>query len=69
MYRYKNADKEATSKKKTIKLKFRKIENNIELENIILTKLEPLISPEVIAHELNIHHQTIYSYIYRSNQA
>lgn len=67
VYRYNNADKKATLRRKQSKLKYRKIENNIELESIILTKLEPLISPEVIAHELNIHHQTIYSYIYRSN--
>lgn len=67
IYRYINADKKAKARRKKSKLKYRKIENNVELENIIKNKLQPLVSPEVIAHELNIHHQTIYSYIYRSN--
>jgi len=67
IYRFRNADKKAGVRRKQSKLNYRKIENNIELENKIITQLNPLISPEVVAHELGIHHQTIYSYISRSN--
>ncbi len=28
--------------------------------------LEPLVSPEVVAHMVGIHHQTIYTWVYRS---
>jgi IS30 family transposase len=67
LYRFRNANKKARIRRKQSKLNYRKIENNIELENKIIAKLNPLISPEVVAHELNIHHQTIYSYVSRSN--
>ncbi|HDQ16743.1 MAG TPA: hypothetical protein ENN31_01310 [Candidatus Vogelbacteria bacterium] len=33
---------------------------------MIERSLNPLVSPKVIAQNLGIHHQTIYSYIYRS---
>lgn len=44
----------------------RKIENNDELRARIEKRLHPLVSPEVVAHEQGIHHQTIYSWIERS---
>jgi IS30 family transposase len=66
-YRARNADKKTEERRKQSKLKYRLIENNIELERKIKKMLHPLISPEVVAHGLGIHHQTIYSYIYRSN--
>lgn len=67
IYIFHSAVRKARHRRKLSKLKYRKIENDVELENKIKEKLNPLISPEVVAHELNIHHQTIYSYIYRSN--
>lgn len=48
------------------KVVYRKIENNTVLRTLLERRLEPLISPEVAAHEVGIHHQTIYSWIYRS---
>jgi len=67
VYRFRNANKKAKERREKSKIKYRKIENDVELEDKIKTQLNPLVSPEVVAHELNIHHQTIYSYIYRSN--
>jgi len=60
------ADRQAKERRKKSKQKYRLIENNINLSRLIEEKLEPLISPEVIAHEFKIHHQTIYSWLYRS---
>jgi IS30 family transposase len=48
------------------KVQYRKIDTNPTLIKKIEEKLEPLVSPEVIAHENGIHHQTVYSYIYRA---
>jgi transposase, IS30 family len=67
IYRFRNADRKAKNRRRQSKLKYRKIENDPELKKKIDKKLNPLISPEVVAHEVGIHHQTIYSYIYRSN--
>ena len=67
IYRFRNADRKAKSRRRQSKLKYRKIENDPELKKQIDKQLNPLISPEVVAHEVGIHHQTIYSYIYRSN--
>jgi transposase, IS30 family len=67
IYRFKNADKKSKQRRLQSKLGYRKIENDIVLENKIQKKLNPLVSPEVVAHELGIHHQTIYTYIYRTN--
>jgi IS30 family transposase len=67
IYRFKNAERKAKNRRKQSKIKYLKIENDIELKKKIDKKLEPLISPEVVAHQLGIHHQTIYSYIYRTN--
>jgi len=67
IYRFHNAIRKTKERREQSKLNYQKIENNLELEKQIKQKIHPLISPEVIAHELNIHHQTIYSYIYRSN--
>lgn len=61
-----SANRLARERRKNSKQRYRLIENNTELSRLIEKKLEPLISPEVIAHELKIHHQTIYSWIYRT---
>jgi transposase, IS30 family len=60
------ANRLARERRENSKQKYRLIENSLELSKIIEKRLEPLISPEVIAHELKIHHQTIYSWLYRT---
>lgn len=56
----------AVRRRKKSKQKYRKIENDLVLEKEIESQLTPLRSPEVVAHELGIVHQTIYSWIDRS---
>lgn len=56
----------ARERRKLSKVGYRKIENDIKLAIDIESKLEPLVSPEVVAHVVGTHHQTIYSWIYRS---
>lgn len=48
------------------KAKYRKIENDPALAQRIISRLHPLISPEVIAHDEIVSHETIYAWIYRS---
>jgi len=61
-----SANRLARERRQNSKQKYRLIENNSQLSKTIEEKLEPLISPEVIAHDLKIHHQTIYSWLYRT---
>jgi IS30 family transposase len=56
----------AVQRRKRSKQKYRKIENNPVLEKEIESQLTPLRSPEVVAHELGIVHETIYAWIARS---
>lgn len=56
----------ARERRKKSKQKYRKIENDPVLKKEIETLLHPLRSPEVIAHEVGVAHQTIYSWIERS---
>lgn len=65
-YHATHADTLATKRRHESKRAYRKIESDILLEKDILERLCPLVSPEVIAHELGIAHGTIYSWIYRS---
>lgn len=44
----------------------RKIETDMRLAKRIEGRLCPLVSPEVIAHDENVCHETIYAWIYRS---
>jgi IS30 family transposase len=60
------ADRRAKERRKNSKQRYRVIENNPDLSRAIEKKLEPLVSPEVLAHEFKIHHQTIYSWLYRT---
>lgn len=48
------------------KTAFRKIEYDPERAHRIESCLHPLVSPEVVAHEEGIAHETIYAWIYRS---
>jgi len=57
------ADLQAKERRKQSKVQYRKIDT--VLGTCIAKKLNPLVSPEVVAHELGIHHQTIYTWLYR----
>jgi len=65
-YNVADAHKKAKDRRKQSKTEYRLLENNTELAQQIEDRLEPLVSPEVVAHEYGIHHQTIYSWIKRS---
>jgi len=56
----------AKHRRKKSKINYRKIENDKNLLKRIEKQLHPLVSPEVIAHDENICHETIYAWIYRS---
>lgn len=66
VYRFHLAVQKTRERRKQSKLKYRLIENNTNLIKEIKEQLNPLVSPEVVAYILGIHHQTIYSYIYRT---
>jgi IS30 family transposase len=66
VYRVCSARRKAENRRSGSKIKYRVIENNPNLINLIMKNLNPLVSPETVAQDLGIHHQTIYSYIYRS---
>lgn len=51
-----DADKQAGKRRKEAKTAYRKIENDPELADRIENRLEPFVSPEVVAHEEGIHH-------------
>lgn len=61
-----HADIRARKQRKYSKLAYRKIENDLSLAMRIEQRLHPLVSPEVVAHEENVTHATIYSWLYRS---
>lgn len=61
-----NADVRATTRRQYAKQNYRKID--ITLGLTIATQLQPLVSPEVVAHRIGIHHQTIYNWIYRDRR-
>lgn len=56
----------ARGRRHTAKYSSRKIENDPDLRRALERSLDPLTSPETVAHEYGIHHQTIYTWIYRS---
>jgi len=58
-----HAHKQAQTRRSGARMLYRKID--LVLGNRIGQRLEPLVSPEVVAHEIGIHHQTIYNWIYR----
>ena len=58
-----NAHNQARARRKQSKVQYRMIDRT--LGNQIAAVLHPLTSPEVVAHQFNIHHQTIYSWVYR----
>lgn len=66
IYEPRHAHVRANARRKKSKKDYRKIENNSKLANRIENKLCPLVSPEVIARDEAICHETIYAWIYRS---
>jgi IS30 family transposase len=58
----------ASKRRKESKKDYRKIENDPILEAKIEARLCPLVSPEVVAHELGIVHETIYAWMARSRR-
>ncbi len=65
-YEPRHAHMLAKSRRKESKLSCRKIENNHDLAMRIEQRLQPLVSPEVIAHDEDVCHETIYAWISRS---
>jgi IS30 family transposase len=62
------ADYRTKERRKKSKYRYRLIENDSSLRKRIEKLLEPLTSPEMVAHMLGIHHQTIYSWLYRERR-
>lgn len=58
-----SADIQAKKRRQKSKRDYRKIDNSLGV--VIAEQLHPLVSPEVIAHRIGIHHQTIYNWLYR----
>src|SRR5580658_6394039 len=56
----------ARERRRNSKQKYRKIENNPALAAQVERMLHPLVSPEVVAHEVGICHETIYTWIDRN---
>lgn len=65
-YHSTHADVLARTRRGSSKKKSRLIENDPYLEKEIEQRLHPLRSPEVVAHEVGIVHETIYAWISRS---
>ncbi len=65
-YHARHADIMAGARRAESKIAFRRIENDPALAARIESRLHPLISPEVIAHEENVCYETIYAWIYRT---
>lgn len=65
-YHATHADILARDRRRTSKRAARTIENNPALAARIEGRLHPLVSPEVIAHDEAVSHETIYAWISRS---
>jgi len=53
----------ARERRKASKVGCRKIENDLALESRVASRLHPLVSPEVIAHDEAVSPETIYAWI------
>ena len=65
-YHSSHADVLARERRKSSKIAYRKIETDAGLADRIERRLDPLVSPEVIAHDERITHTSIYAWIERS---
>lgn len=63
VYRVHQARRKARQRRESSKVKYRKVDT--ELSKLIEKRLNPLVSPEVVAHEMDLCHQTVYTHIYR----
>lgn len=61
-----HADALTRERRRQSKRVYRKIENDEQLARVIEARLHPLVSPEVIAHDLSVSHESIYAWVYRS---
>lgn len=66
IYRVNHAQKKARERRAQAKEQCRKIENDPKLRRIVERRLDPLVSPETIAHDVLVSPETIYAFIYRS---
>lgn len=66
VYEPRHAHKLSKLRRKNSKQESRKIENNHKLSTRIEKRLHPLVSPEVIAQDEEVCHETIYAWVYRS---
>ena len=56
----------ARKRRQSAKRGYRTIENSPKLADLIEALLDPLVSPEIIAYEVGVVHETIYAWISRS---
>jgi len=66
IYEARHAHRLSKLRRRDSKISSHKIENDAELASRLESRLHPLVSPEVIAHDENVCPETIYSWIYRS---
>jgi IS30 family transposase len=66
VYRAWSADRSARARRAASKVDARYLETHTEVACVVEALLDPLVSPQVIAHLIGIHHQTIYDWIERS---
>jgi IS30 family transposase len=66
IYEAKHAQMLSKIRRRRSKIGSRKIENDVGLARRLESRLHPLISPEVIAHDENVSAETVYAWIYRS---
>lgn len=64
-YDARRANSRAQVRRQKSKYFTQKIETNPELKRTIEKELHPLVSPETIAHQVGIVHETIYAWVYR----
>jgi IS30 family transposase len=65
-YHARRAHRRARERRAAAKHSERLLENHAHLALVTEALLDPLVSPEVVAHLLDIHHQSIYTWLYRS---
>lgn len=65
-YHAARAQRRARERRRQAKVAYRKIENDPVLETRIRARLHPLVSPEVIARDESVSHETIYAWLSRS---
>ena len=66
VYEPRHAHQLSKQRRRGSKVNSRKIENDSKLSKRIEKQLHPLVSPEVIAHDENVCHETIYAWISRT---